>query len=615
MSAHPAPEWVFDRLPPSGARRGGDPAEHAFKHDLDTFVREVVQNANDQRIGDKAPEVYFQFNELEGKALAAFLEKLAWPTLEPHLRAAGATRGGRAVGQVLGELNRSHKLLLLTVEDRHTVGLLGDEEEEDSHFRALCKDTLYSHKQSQIAAGGSYGLGKSVLWSFSGLSTVLFNSVLKSDPKGRKSPRLIGRTELPSHRVEEQGYGGSGWFGRSVKVDRGVRAESIWSLVASLDARELFLKREQSATGTSILIVGFRDPTVDEDETTASLSERMRKASARWFWPAMEMNTPGLRISADQCSASPDSIPALLPFVECWRGRSSRRETLDHPGDVVTRKLSIDLPPRRDHSRSTRAEVLLAVRLASEGARLDGGGHVAMFRGPGMVVKYWDRSSVAQGMRPFHAILACGEAREPGEVTEADKELERFLRDAEPPGHDDWDSTPALKENWKRGYKKALELLKAQVTQALRELLTPKPSHGSRGPERLQKRFPIGRRGPSEPTDSAFRFSDLRAVFDGTRWDFTAAVRPVQRTNEGWIATVSLREIGDSGVRLELIPIAELAVETEGARSIIEQDQVRIVAGTGVKEVCFRGSSLPVSRYGPAAELVLEVAGRLGLEA
>jgi hypothetical protein len=46
------------------------------------------------------------------------------------------------------------------------------------------------------AAGGSYGLGKSVLWSFSGLSTVLFNSILLEEPLGRRSPRLIGHTEL-----------------------------------------------------------------------------------------------------------------------------------------------------------------------------------------------------------------------------------------------------------------------------------------------------------------------------------------------------------------------------------------------------------------------------------
>ena len=138
------------------------------------------------------------------------------------------------------------------------------------------------------------------------------------------------------------------------------------------------------------------------------------------------------------------------------------------------------------------------MRLAPEDEKRRFVGHVAFFRGPGMVVKYWDRSGLAQGMRPFHAIVVAGLARDPQAPSEADKEVERFLRDAEPPGHDEWMSTAALKDAWKPGYAKALEQLKDRITRELRELLVPKPSHGSRGPERLQKRFPIGRRGTSK---------------------------------------------------------------------------------------------------------------------
>ncbi len=91
-------EWVFDVLPPSGARRGGDPAEHAFARSLDTFVREVVQNANDQRIGDRAPEVHFDFEELVGESLKEFQAQLSWSSLLPHLQAAGGTQAGAPLG-------------------------------------------------------------------------------------------------------------------------------------------------------------------------------------------------------------------------------------------------------------------------------------------------------------------------------------------------------------------------------------------------------------------------------------------------------------------------------------------------------------------------------------
>lgn len=601
------PEWIFDVLPPSGARRGGDPAEHAFKHDLDTFVREVVQNANDQRLGTGKPEVHFRLHELSGVALEGFLAKLSWNTLEPHLRAVSNTRGGRSVARFLSELDRTNRASLLTIEDRHTVGLTGDESEEDTHFRALCKDTLYSHKR-HAAAGGSFGLGKSVLWAFSGISTVLFNSVLHEHPKGRRSPRLIGRAELSSHKIDGEWFGGSGWFGTRAAAPGGARAESLWSLEASLEARDLFLQREERSTGTSIALIGFRDPTLDEEATSASTHDKIRAAATKWFWPAMEMASPGLCITADGVASDPESDPLVRPFVECWRGRTSRRSALEQPGDVVTRAIPVELPPPRDGSRATRGEVLLIVRLAPENVRHSLAGHIAMFRGPGMVVKYWDRSSLALGMRPFHAIVAAGEARDPAATNEADREVERFLRDAEPPGHDEWHSTPALKESWKRGYLKAIEQLKDRIGHALRDLLTPKPSHGSRGPELLQRRFPIGRRGRSTAEPSAFRFADLDASFDGERWSFSGSVAPLQRSDGEWEASVSLREIGDDGARLDEIAVEAIETVTTGARADVEEGIARIVATPDTKTVSFRGRSRRV--LGDPAELLLEVGGR-----
>ncbi len=607
-------EWIFDTLPPSGARRGGDPAEHAFPRNIDSFVREVVQNANDQRLGSDPAEVHFRFAELVGSDLDAFLEKLSWKTLEPHLRAAGKVRSGRPLKRFLDELDHSRRMLLLTVEDRNTVGLTGAESEEESHFRALCKDTLFSHKQS-TAAGGSYGLGKSVLWTFSGLSTVLFNSVLRENPSSRKSPRLIGRAELPSHKVDRRWYSGSGWFGQPGDAEGGKRAESIWHLEASLEARDLFLARRKRATGTSILLVGFRDPTLDDEPTVEELDERIRAAAVRWFWPAMEMAYPGLRVRAGKLETNAEASEALRPFVECWRGRASRRKTLERPGDIAARAIPFELPPRREGGKRVKGELSLVVRLAKENERQDLTGHVALFRAPGMVVKYWNRSALAQGMRPFHAILAAGLGRNPRSPTEADAEVESFLRDAEPPGHDDWISTAALKESWKPGYAKALGQLKDRVATELRELLAPRPSYGARGPERLQRRFPVGKRGSGRTEPVAFRFSDFNASFDGMRWRFAGTVRAEQRGKRPWQTVVSLRELGDGGAELGAVDISSIEVVPTDARATIEQGVVHIDAGTGIRMVSFRGATSPVGDEGAVTgELALEVGGKLATE-
>jgi hypothetical protein len=84
--------WIFDGVPPSGTRRGGNPSEHAFEHDLDTFVREVLQNSND--VIDTAPvEVDFAFFELQGDELSEFMDVLDWDQLKAHLGAAAEGEG------------------------------------------------------------------------------------------------------------------------------------------------------------------------------------------------------------------------------------------------------------------------------------------------------------------------------------------------------------------------------------------------------------------------------------------------------------------------------------------------------------------------------------------
>ena len=88
-------DWVFDPTPPSGARSGGDVAEHAFTPDIEVFVREVLQNAKDQHLGAADPvSVIFRLIRLEGKSAEEFLRNLGWKTLRRHLDAASHSVNG-----------------------------------------------------------------------------------------------------------------------------------------------------------------------------------------------------------------------------------------------------------------------------------------------------------------------------------------------------------------------------------------------------------------------------------------------------------------------------------------------------------------------------------------
>lgn len=609
-------DWVFDPLPASGARRGGDPASHVFRQTVTSFVREVVQNANDQRTG--APEIHFRFLELDGERLKRFQAAAAWSRLEPHLRAAASTRGGRHVKQFLDDFDRRHRLLVLVVEDRHTVGLTGDELEGDSHFRALCKDTLFSHKQTE-SAGGSFGLGKSVLWAFSGLSTVLFNSNLSAESSGQQSPRLFGRVELPTHELlpgkpgSRKAFSGSGWFGRRVAGDEGERAESLWGARAGEIADELGLTRRDEP-GTSIAIVGFRDPAADVDRSVEDVAKEIATAVERDFWPAMVMPGEPLTVWTGRPPRPllPDRDLALVrPFIDAYRQRGSIRAGLEAPGDVVVREIEVELPGRIDGAPAIKGPVRLCVRLFADDDQVTHplAGHVAWFRRPGMVVWYADKRRLALGARPFHAVVACGEARDPEAPTASDQAIERFLRAAEPPGHDTWESTAALKGDYKRGYAKALDLLQQRVDEALKQIVVAQPRRGRQGPDRLRKMFPLGKRGGSGSGPAAFRVRGLEAWVEAGRWRFRGEVSPAVPI-DNWTCTLRLMVSGEDGDDIELLAIERIQ-PTAAAEVVLAEGIARVhVRGPLLR---FSGESVAVpSTAGGRRAVTLEAISRSG---
>ena len=54
-------------------------------------------------------------------------------------------------------------LTLLRIDDSGTQGLTGGENEEGKNFNALCRNVLDTAEDRPLR-GGSFGLGKAVLW-------------------------------------------------------------------------------------------------------------------------------------------------------------------------------------------------------------------------------------------------------------------------------------------------------------------------------------------------------------------------------------------------------------------------------------------------------------------
>ena len=614
MSQRPEPPcWVFDALPPSGQRRGGDPSEYAFNRTMDTFVREALQNANDQslELGSTRAEVRFDLEELKGANLENFFAALDWNILHRHLRGAGDVKAISKFRSFAEKTEKRDRLVLLRVEDRHTSGLVGDEDTGESNFRALCRDSLLSHKQTE-GAGGSYGLGKSVYWAFSELSTVIFHSCLHEAGAGRH--RVIGRVELPSHVAENKPYMGPGWFGQRERVDGGERAVSLWDAQALDLAQRLHMRRPPKISGTTILVVGFRDPTNEEQEEIPEILKRIRESAARFFWPAMSFPRP-LRILVDGEPVSESEEAAA--FVAAWQQRTQAGARLDKPGDVARRQLPLRIPRRRkDKENPELAHCELIVRLAEPTAQSSDtqfDNTLATFRGPGMIVKYFPIDPAGTLPR-FHAILACGEGRDPEAIMPSDRHAEAFLRTCEPPGHDAWESTPRLRDDYVKGGGVSVAQLLEEARKAIRELLLAPTLDAQRGPELLQRRYPLGSVGDpaSKSNASPFNFSGLDAHYVDGRWQFSGTVEPAT-SGHAWTATITLKMLGDDNSEVDRLKIAEFTLldTKRGKFEYTADGAVRVSATRTIDGLAFSGTSEPLPDRDRLCELGLEISGEL----
>lgn len=590
--------WVFDPALPSGARSGGSAAKRAFTPDIGTLVREVLQNAKDAALGSKAA-VTFKLIELSGDDVDRFLRSLEWGArLRMHVQAAAEEQKvkGNLLRDALDRLDEERQLTLLVVEDQLTSGLTGAEavtSDEGSRFAALCRDELYSSKADETA-GGSHGLGKAMLWQFSALSLVLFNSALAEPLGGRRNPRLIGRAVLPWHRIEGEGeFNGGGWFGYQRERQQGRWATSVWDEEAESLAEQLHLQRP-AGSGTSIMVVGFREP-AHEDRPLSKVAADIASAASEWFWPSLLGPAPSLEVSVEvhqngerreRIAVTADACPEVQPYIAAFNDyrEGNLAETLEHRGQTACVPVRIALPERRDGTEPAQeAEADLVVRLALPAEASVRPDAVGYFRGPGMIVRYRDLPRLSLTAQTFHALLVAGRARHQGDA-EADTAADKFLRASEPPEHHQWTTTENLKSQYKQGYGQALAQLDATVRTAVRGLVTEQGDSGRRGPARLSKLFPIGTSGGG---DTGYReFVSLSEVVaqlnENDGWSFSGKITAHGDVSEGWETSIEVhfdeedgREarganlICDLWVHEEDVPLEDVLMSSGGVEVIV----------------------------------------------
>ena len=606
--------WHWRPAPTDGGRDFGNANAFATPPDVETLVRETIQNSIDARSDAGRVTVRYSVIELSKgtEAFEHFRTAVELDDLLEHVRSAASSKGkvGIRLQAGLRRFEESPTLTLLRIDDFGTSGLVGPEApigpsgRSSGPFAALMRDNLNSSKATSNA-GGSFGLGKAVNWVCSSVATVVAASKLARDGTAeadRSGYRVIGKSELTWHqRADGVSYAGPGWFAA------GADAGSFW--VESDQLRALQLDRSvlpagvgvEDATGTSLLIVGFHDPQSSDGTRAEVIHRQLANAGAKNFWPAILAGR--LRLLVDHWRdgremATEDVDPrAYVPeFCAAYDAHHEDRleSELSVPGDVAsggvdlrvvpTRKGVVDLEPFDEELVATAR---LLVRLGGDAsndasdlgkALVD---HVALVRGRLMVVKYHPRRSIMVGGRPFHAVLLAGEAAE-GHGSRA---AEQFLRASEPPAHDDWRYGPDLADQYVAGSKARLTDFFRDLTDGLRELIRPNAGEHRAGREELRRLLSGRGSSGAESGDPVSLRKPAARVVDG-RWHVNGEIH-LRAGKDGRRLRPRLAIEVESG---QAIPLAWESLEVDAAYGVVD-DHFTVTATTGVRQIPFRGVS------------------------
>ena len=409
----PASDWVFENNPPMGGATG-----EAFTNTLassgmapaSVLAREAIQNSVDAKAaGGEKVRVDFVAQSITGKEKAAFVAASGLGRI-----AGRADRLGFKEPNCVADLSNAKKPLnLLFVDDHNTTGLAGDPADSESKFsRFLLSLGDGGKEHSEHGTGGSYGFGKSVYSSNSGILTIFAYS-RTTDGEGAPLSLLFGCGYYRKHKHDDAGFTGRAWFGHDV-TDTHANAHQIVAPMRGAEADAMavklgFAERGEDDLGTSVLIVDAKVETAD-----------ILSGVEDWWWPRLLSNLLDVRVvdaAGGIAFPRPRKRNDLKPFLEAFETATGKS-----PGDNK-RTFQKALNKSEGTATGTCGFVVLEQddkeKLFVPEDRID---TVALIRTPLMVVAYhrqWTLGNPAMAGAFF-----------------ADDAIDDILRAAEPPAHD-----------------------------------------------------------------------------------------------------------------------------------------------------------------------------------
>lgn len=271
--------------------------------------------------------------------------------------------------------------------------------------------------------GGTYGLGKGVLFNASKLGLCLVYS--QSRENGAIEPRLIGLSGAdPDYEFEGRRYTGRNWWG-----ERGLDdiVDPMIGDKARLLAAEIGMRVPSTdLTGTTIMII---DPVEGDGQTPDSLMEGLRSAALKWAWPLAIPSASASQSVHFEFFREGQALPGIdpiqtFPYSNFVKSYIDVGDFESDPDSKTNWKVNCQTILQKNPRRNLGT---LSIRRPSskqsEEHELDN--TVALMRNPRIVVKYLDA--------PVHP---SGEASHGVFVVQPDADY--FFAQSEPVAHDDW---------------------------------------------------------------------------------------------------------------------------------------------------------------------------------
>jgi len=373
-------------------------------------AREAIQNSVDAHAeGVEKVAVDFVSRALEGSDKERFAAAAGLNSI-----AARSDRLGFRDPNCIANLGDGNvPLRLLYVSDHNTTGLAGNPSDPASKFyRFLLTLGDGGKEHSEHGTGGSYGYGKSVYSSNSGIQTIFAYS-RTTDKSGSPISLLFGCGYYRKHDHFDRTFTGRAWFGHDETpsfVDAQPVVEPLINEEADLLAERLgFEKRSSTDLGTTVLII---DSLLATDGILSGVED--------WWWPRLISHKLDVKIVSEDGSElfpRPRKREHLQPFLDAF--------------DIAAGKS----PPNNRTAfykalgKSEGSVGLSVLHQQEDGEFLVGEARadaVALIRSPMMVVAY-------------HRAWNVGSPAMVGAFIASDV-IDDVLRAAEPPAHDRWDA-------------------------------------------------------------------------------------------------------------------------------------------------------------------------------